>query len=122
MLANFGNVHTAWVTKTRGLRTCIESIRKFPLLLFSRKLDRFAPNKLTELGFINYPICLNYQKTILRGQVNKTFILSTDCALVSAIFCSSHSTLFRAFIIYFVYGGFQLSNPAGYRYLYTVRY
>ena len=30
-------------------------------LLFSRKLDRFAPNKLTELGCINYPICLNYK-------------------------------------------------------------
>ena len=30
-------------------------------LLFFRKLDRFAPNKLTELGCINYPICLNYK-------------------------------------------------------------
>ena len=31
-------------------------------LLFSRKLDRVAPNKLTELGCLNYPICLNYKK------------------------------------------------------------
>ena len=38
----------------------IESIGRF-VLLFSRKLDRVAPNKLTELGCIKYPICLNYK-------------------------------------------------------------
>ena len=35
-------------------------------------------------------------------------------ALVSAIFCSSDSPLLRAFNIYFVCGGFKLSNPVGY--------
>ena len=46
----------------RGLSSCIESIGKFRFfLLFSRKLDRVAPNKLTELGCINYPVCLNYK-------------------------------------------------------------
>ena len=56
-------------------------------------------------------------KRILRGHVNKRFILSADWVIVSARFWSSDSTLFRACIIYFVYGGFQLSNPVGYRYL-----
>ena len=38
----------------------MESIGKFlGFFLFSRKLDRDAPNKLTELGCINCPICLN---------------------------------------------------------------
>ena len=93
-----------------------------PVVLFSRKLDRVAPNKLTEPGCINYHICLNYNKRIVRGQVKQRFILSTDCAICSGRFCSSDSTLFRAFIIYFVCGGFQLSNPESNRYLYTVRY
>ena len=42
-------------------------------ILFYRKLDRVAPNKLTELDCINYPICLNKQKRILHGHVKKSF-------------------------------------------------
>ena len=65
-----------------------------------------------ELGCINYPIYIYIKKnSILRSQVKKRLILSTDCAIISARYWSSDRTMFRAFIIYFVCCGFQLSNP-----------
>ena len=48
-----GFVHSFTGSSTYTTNTCIESIGKFPFFLFSCKLDRFAPNKLTELGCIN---------------------------------------------------------------------
>ena len=57
------------------------------------------------------------KKRILYGQVKKIFILSANCAIGSARFCSSDWIIFRAFIMHFVFAVFQLSNPVGYRYL-----
>ena len=65
-------IHVAWVTKTVVVwAVVLEAQGNFRFLLFSRKLDRVAPNKLTGLGCINYPIMSKLKKRILHGQVKK---------------------------------------------------
>ena len=58
------------------------------------------------------------KKRILHGQVEKDLFYRQIVLSFSARFWSSDRTIFRAFIVYFVCGGFQVSNPVGYRYLY----
>ena len=63
---------------------------------------------------MNYPICLNYKKNrILRGECKKEINFIDILRYRLGEICSSDSALFRAFIMYFVCGGFQLSNPVG---------
>ena len=54
---------------------------------------------------------------ILNGHVKKDSFYQQIVLIVSIRFCSSDSTIFRAFVKYFVCSGFQLSNQVAYSYL-----
>ena len=62
---DFGNVgptHGLADQDCHGSSSGIGSIGTFPFLILSITIDRIVPNTLTELGCINYPICLNLKK------------------------------------------------------------
>ena len=54
-----------------GLSSSIESIIRSFSVFSPRKVDRVAPNKFTEFGFINYPTYLNEKKTGFTWSGNK---------------------------------------------------
>ena len=57
------------------------------------------------------------KKRILHGQVKKIHFIDRLRYRFGEILLQRLDNFFRAFIIYFVCGGFQLSNPVGYRYV-----
>ena len=73
----------------------LKAYGNFRFLIFSRKLDRVARDKFTEVGCINCPLYIQIEKHVLHGQVN-IFLVLTHCAIVfNEMFLQRPSTFSR---------------------------